>query len=223
MLNTLRNEHAAIIDYYYLDIPIWRVVPNALAPNSLIIDEATDQDRNSVEDFILINQGIVYLQAEFHSNNAFTDEDVNAVYQQCGLFRYRRVLLCRAAGEILGVAIINRSSLGMNFSFLENRVDLIIDNLLSNHRRQQVLTKLIHSTIEFYRDFPPQSLFVTITDGRGKEFLENSFYGTHIRTYSQSIWLRPAFTGFYAHIDNMYQRALKRIAKNNDTVRRGIA
>ncbi len=117
------------------------------------------------------NRSSVYLAAEGLDSDDLTLESVDELYRQADLRRYRSIYVAehRNHEQIVGIALAYRGPLGFNFSFLENRCDLIVSNLLNDETRQEVITTLVCAVAEQYADFPPQIIPV-IGDQRDATF-----------------------------------------------------
>ena len=68
----------------------------------------------------------------------------------------------KGSGEVIGLAVANRGPLGLNFSFLENRLDLLLSNKLDIKRGQHVSTVLLAETAEFFRSVQLDSIPIVV-------------------------------------------------------------
>jgi hypothetical protein len=74
--------------------------------------------------------------------------DVDTVYRAAKLRRRRKVLVALDHGETLGGCLVHDSSLGLNFSFLENAVEhLRVRPDLPSHRRAAVWNALATAAV----------------------------------------------------------------------------
>lgn len=140
-------------------------------PRSIVTDVATGTriDRISSANDELIHlanrvRGNVYVAAE---ELAGDDRELGAVewpYRTVGLRRFRRVWVCYdAAGHALGAALAYRGPLGFNFSFLENRCDLLIDPDVPDMGVAQIATWLLGAAATAYMDSEPDFIPVVAT------------------------------------------------------------
>jgi hypothetical protein len=78
---------------------------------------------------------------------------LDAKYREAGLRRYRAIFVAERHGAILGSAICNVASEGINFSFLENALEAVeVDASLAESEARAVFHGLICTAVEFYRE-----------------------------------------------------------------------
>lgn len=154
-------------------------------------------------------RGAVYVQAEELDAPDLELEAVDELYRLVGLRRFRKIWLAlsRPGDEPMGAIIAYRGPLGFNFSFLENRCDLLISPALDDTRRALVAEALLQAASPIYDDFLPARLFVA-TDSHTATCLTAS--GAQLlREYAQSIWLRRGYEGNYRHTESFYDRMIR--------------
>jgi hypothetical protein len=158
-------------------------------------------------------RGSVYVTAE-DLNGDVEFQAVDELYKQVGLRRTRRVWLAyrRHTDEPVGAALAYRGPLGINFSYLENRCDLLLSATLSQSEVPNVVSALLRASSAAYHDFEldeiPLIADEIATDALlkiGAEFL---------RHYCQGIWLKDGHPRFYRHVDGFYSRLLARVEKH---------
>jgi len=154
-------------------------------------------------------RGSVYLAAEDLDGDV-EFEAVDELYKRVGLRRTRHVWLAyrRYTDEPIGAAIAYRGPLGINFSYLENRCDLLLSATLLQSEVPNVVSSLLRAASAAYHDFEldeiPLIADEIATDALlriGAEFL---------RHYCQGIWLKDGHPRFYRHVDGFYSRLLAR-------------
>jgi len=140
---------------------------------------------------------------------------IDQLYRRVGLRRTRRVWLAyqTRTQEVLGAAIAYRGPLGINFSYLENRCDLLISPKVSQIETTKVARALLRAVSPAYQDFELDEIPLVVDSHSvqacrelGAEFL---------RHYCQGIWLKDGCSAFYRHIDAFYSRVLLRAEKNS--------
>jgi hypothetical protein len=99
-------------------------------------------------------RGSIYVMAE----ELQQDVEFNAVdelYRGVGLRRTRHVWLAFRANreEPIGAAIVYRGPLGVNFSYLENRCDLLLHPTLPQSEVSEVASSLLKASSAAYEDF----------------------------------------------------------------------
>ena len=137
---------------------------------------------------------------------------VNQLYQLVGLSRYRRVWMATAKGSDRPVmaAAAYRGPLGMNFSFLENRCELIVAPDADPSQITAVAPALLAAATEAYRDFELPYIPVVACDAANEAL--DAAGARWVRNYSQSVWTHDACPGFYRHINRIYERLLTRVS-----------
>jgi hypothetical protein len=190
----------------------------SVTPDSSV--RVTPYNRTQHEELCMLAsyaRGDVYVTGE----ELDTDVELRAVdelYRTVGLRRTRHVWLAyRQHGDIpVGAAIAYRAPLGINFSFIENRCDLLIDPALEQNEVPGVASALLGAATAAYSDFELNEIPVVADQcveptmvGLGAEFLRN---------YCQGIWLKDGLPGLYRHVDNFYARMLHRTERRNSQI-----
>jgi hypothetical protein len=116
---------------------------------------------------------------------------VDRRYRRVGLRRYRRILTATdRTGRLLGAALAHRGPLGMNYSFLENRCDLLLAQTTPDQAATTAQT-LAAAAAETYQDFPPGFIPVMVTAHRPTDTdIDQALGGDLLQTYAQAVWLR---------------------------------
>src|SRR3979409_1324372 len=99
-------------------------------------------------------RGSIYIAAEeLEQDVEFTA--VDELYRRVGLRRTRHVWLAYRANkeEPIGAAIAYRGPLGVNFSYLENRCDLLLHPTLPESEVSDVASSLLKASSAAYEDF----------------------------------------------------------------------
>jgi hypothetical protein len=142
------------------------------------------------------------------------------LYRRVGLRRTRHVWMAYRKGaspwgsknELVGAAIAYRGPLGLNFSFLENRCDLLFSPSLPESEIQGVAAALLAPVATVYEDFELEDIPV-ITGETAIPALLN-LGGQFIRHYCQCIWLKGGYARAYRHVDSFYSKVLVRAEKH---------
>lgn len=165
-------------------------------------------------------RGQIYVVAEGLAGDVeFTG--INQLYRRVGLRRTRHVWLAygKRTQEVLGAVIAYRGPLGVNFSYLENRCDLLISRNVSQTETTAVARGLLRAAVDAYQDFELDEIPLIADDHSAQACrqLEAEF----LRHYCQGIWLKDGCSAFYHHIDGFYSRLLQRAEKQS--VREALA
>ena len=157
-------------------------------------------------------RGSIYVTAEELDRDVAL-QSVDCLYRTVGLRRTRHVWLAYRAGsdEVLGAALAYRGPLGLNFSFIENRCDLLLDPAVSDHDAEAATSALLSAAQAAYDDFELEEIPVVADRSamptlcaRGAQWLRN---------YCQGIWLKDGQPLLYDHVDRFYSRLLDRAGR----------
>jgi len=150
----------------------------------------------------------------FASGSELLDEDfelaeVDELYRLVGLRRYRQIWLgyCDHNDEPSVIAIAYRGPLGFNFSFLENRCEIIAAPELTEAQFDGIFGALINQIAPFYSEFVPG--FIPVVVDRKSAPLLRERGAEPLQSYCQSMWLREGFQSYYRHIEKFYVHLLK--------------
>src|SRR5712691_4247010 len=157
-------------------------------------------------------RGSIYITAEeLEQDVEFTA--VDELYRGVGLRRTRHVWLAYQANkeEPVGAAIAYRGPLGVNFSYLENRCDLLLHPTLPESEVSETASALLTACSKAYDDFELEEIPVI-----AEEMATHVLYklgAEFLRHYCQGIWLRDGHPRFYRHVDGFYTKLLTRMEK----------
>jgi hypothetical protein len=115
--------------------------------------------------------------------------------------------------EALGAAIAYRGPLGLNFSFVENRCDLLLDPRLSEAEAAAASSALIDASMAAYADFELDDVPV-VADTSAAPAL-SALGGQFLRNYCQGIWLKDGHALLHRHVDRCYARLLTRVERRS--------
>jgi hypothetical protein len=158
-------------------------------------------------------RGEVYVIAEE------IDRDVelagaDRLYQAVGLRRTRQVWLAYRKGSprAIGAVLAYRGPLGLNFSFLENRCDLLVSPHLTAAEAADVTTALLQAAMPAYSDCALGDVPVVADQASTSGLLGCG--GELLRSYCHGIWLQEGQATLCRHVDSFYTRLLKREQRN---------
>ncbi len=159
-------------------------------------------------------RGSVYVSAEDLASDVGL-EAVNSLYQKVGLRRNRRVWLAydQRKDEPIGAALAYRGPLGLNFSFVENRCDLLLNPTLAESDVPAAVRALLKASAAAYTDFELDEIPV-VTDQMAAPAL-SQLGAEFLRHYCQGIWLKNGQERLYRHVDGFYSRLLLRAERCN--------
>jgi len=159
-------------------------------------------------------RGSIYIAAEELERDVEFSA-VNELYSRVGLRRTRNVWLAYSANkeEPVGAAIVYRGPLGVNFSYLENRCDLLLHPTLPEGEVSAAAAALLSASAEAYKDFELEEIPVI-----AEEMATHVLYklgAEFLRHYCQGIWLKDGHPRFYRHVDGFYTKLLARMEKHD--------
>jgi hypothetical protein len=173
------------------------------------VETATDADLPELRAFIARARSDVFLSAEGLLEEDLGLDSVDQIYARVGLRRYRRVVAVRAIRDsmLLGVALAYRGPLGLNFSFLENRCDLILPPQLPMAEAVVVCSALCAGAGNVYEEFE-LGVIPLVIDVRHSGALR-ALGAEYVRDYAQSACLQSGFADWYRHTERCYARLMK--------------
>lgn len=168
--------------------------------------------REALRTLAILTRGSVYVTAEGLERDVEL-KAVDDLYRSVGLRRSRRVWLAYLHGtdEAVGAALAYRGPLGLNFSFIENRCDLLLHPRLSEADAAVVTASLIDASAAAYSDFELDD--VPVVADRAAAPALGALGGRVLRDYCQGIWLKDAQPSLYRHVDRFYTGLLNRVEK----------
>ncbi len=206
MVGTVGDSLSSVTTHTYFAVPRARARQDI--PGVRVV--ACDASRtDALCDLAARSRGPVYAHAEELEH----DVDLQAVdrlYRAVGLRRTRQVWLAYRAGEDVpvGAALAYRGPLGLNFSFLENRCDLLLAPGVSAQQATDVTVALMSRAAEAYEDFELEEIPV-VADSLSEAALV-ACGGQLLRSYCQGTWLKRGQPALYRHVDRFYTRLLHR-------------
>jgi hypothetical protein len=194
-------QHSSVAEVHYLAVPV------GVRPETAGGVTVTPWTRRQSGLFELAvrTRGRVYAVAEELDHEDLLLDAVDQLYSTVGLRRYRRVWLAMLDGYYgpVGAAVAYRGPLGSNFSFLENRCELLVEPTLTDEQAGAVTEALVGAATAAYEDFPPQTMPL-VADERTAPAVRR-MGGEPIRRYAHGMWLRPGFVTWYRHLERLYQ------------------
>lgn len=159
-------------------------------------------------------RGSVYVTAEELQDDV-EFKAVDEMYRTVGLRRTRRVWLAYRGykDEPIGAVIAYRGPLGVNFSYIENRCDLLLHPTLPDSDVLNVAAGLLKAASSAYQGFELNAIPV-ITDQIAAAAL-TKLGAEFLRHYCQGIWLKGGELRLYRHVDGFYARLLARSERHS--------
>jgi hypothetical protein len=212
MVKTIGESLSSVQRHAYFGLPRTLVLP---AAKRIRVVPYSASHKSALLEIASRARGRIYVVAEeLEQDTEF--ETVAELYRSVGLRRSRHVWLAYRANkeEPIGAAIAYRGPLGINFSYLENRCDLLLLPTLPDSEVADVSSALLTAASAAYKDFELAEIPV-IADEMATHALVK-LGGEFVRHYCQGIWLKDGHPGFYKHVDSFYSRILARLERQQE-------
>jgi hypothetical protein len=210
MVQSLGDSLAAVHQHMYFAVP--RQLP-AKRISSVQIEPYDPSQQIGLCGLATQARGALYVSAEA------LDRDVelaaiDRLYQAAGLRRTRRVWLAYRKGtrQPVGAALAHHGPLGVNFSFIENRCDLLVSPVLNPADAADVTTALLQAAAAAYDASALDDIPVVADQASASALLGCG--GQLLRSYCQGIWLKDGQPALYRHLDGFYTRVMDRERRN---------
>jgi hypothetical protein len=167
---------------------------------------AVEPEHEALAEFATRVRSGPFVEAEELNGPDVELERLDELYRRVGLRRFRRVLgvASEKKDALAGLVLAYRGPLGLNFSFLENRCDLLVDPDLPTDEVQRVCAKLLAAAAPIYEDFELRSIPVVI-DLRHAGHVR-AVGGRYVRYYAQGLGLREGYERWYRHTERFYEK-----------------
>ena len=133
-------------------------------------------------------------------------EGLDAEYRRLGLRRYRHVFGVRSEvnKKFSGRALVCRGPIGLNFSFFENRCEIVLPSDAGQEVCRDLAKALIRKCAGAYADFELDCIPLMVSECDSG--LIESLGGIPVRPYARSVWRAEGFDRWYSHVTSIYQR-----------------
>lgn len=206
MVGSLGDSLSSVSTHIYFAVPRARAAQGV--PGVRVVPCDASRTR-ALCDLAARSRGAVYVTAEELEHDVDL-QGVDRLYQAVGLRRTRQVWLAYRAGEDapVGAALAYRGPLGVNFSFLESRCDVLLAPGLSPQHATDVTAALMARAADAYDGFALEEIPVVAEPASVTALAACG--GQMLRTYCQGIWLKRGQPALYRHVDRFYTRLLHR-------------
>ncbi len=164
-------------------------------------------DLDEIHDFLSRERGELYIQSMDLNSPDLELATLDDIYRQYGLSRRRQILLSRSSdGQLAGMVIINRGSVGLHFSQIENAVEFIGDSRLPAVLLNQVLNSLMQQVQSAYSDWELPFIPLLVHSHQASQLTlpQMNFQ----RQYNLMICSRANFVNWFAYLMNEYENSL---------------
>jgi hypothetical protein len=210
MVQTIGESLSSVQRHAYFSLPKKISLPSAGGIRTVAYNSS---HKGALSAIATATRGRIYVTAEELTGDV-EFEALDELYRRVGLRRTRRVWLAYRGNknEPIGAAIAYRGPLGLNFSYLENRCDLLLHPTLPESEALSVVASLLKASSVAYRDFELDEIPVIADQIAVPALLKLGV--DFVRHYCQGIWLKEGHPGFYRHVDGFYSKLLLRAEKH---------
>ena len=210
MVQTIGTSHSSIQQHMYFALSRKLPLPSAGGIRVVPYDSSHNEALCAIAS---VSRGDIYVNAEELASDVEL-QAVDELYRGVGLRRTRKVWLAyhESKNEPVGAALAYRGPLGANFSYLENRCDLLLDPGLGDADVSDVVISLLRAASKEYEDFELGTIPV-IADSVASVVLIQ-LGAEYLRDYCQGIWLKNGSLRFYRHVEGFYSKLLARSEKH---------
>lgn len=209
MIQAIGGSLSSVQNYSYFGLPRALHLTSDQGIRVVPYDAACHKDLCSLAE---TTRGHVYVTAEELETDVPL-QSLDLLYRRVGLRRTRNVWLAYRQNRPIGAAIAYRGPLGLNFSFLENRCDLLLNPNLPETELQKTVSALLGAAVTAYRDFELDFIPVIAGDEAVPVLLKLG--AELLRHYCQCIWLKGGYPRSYRHVDSFYSKVLDRARKRS--------
>ncbi len=214
MVKTIGESLSSVQRHLYFALPRKLVMP---AQKGIRVVPYTPSHKEALCTIAAAARGNVYVTAEELQGDV-EFKAVDEMYRSVGLRRTRRVWLAYRGykDEPLGAAVAYRGPLGVNFSYIENRCDLLLHPTLPDSDVAGVTASLLKVSSSAYQGFELDAIPVITDEIAGAAMTELG--AELLRHYCQGIWLKGGQLRLYRHVDAFYSRLLARSERHASQV-----
>lgn len=207
MIQAIGGSLSSAQNHAYFALPRAVSLPSAAGVRIVQYEPAYNRDLCWLAE---ATRGHVYVAAEELATDAPL-KSLDLLYHRVGLRRTRHAWLAYRQNRPVGAAIAYRGPLGLNFSFLENRCDLLLSAELPEAEVQTVVAGLLGAALTAYDAFELD--FIPLVSAESAMPLLSAMGAQFVRHYCQCIWLKGAYPRSYRHVDSFYSKVLDRARK----------
>jgi hypothetical protein len=209
MIQATGGSHSSSQNQAYFALHRGLPMPEDSAIRVLNYEQAYNKDLCSIAE---ATKGRVYVAAEELAGDV-SFKALDLLYRRVGLRRTRHVWLAynKRQNRPIGAAIAYRGPLGLNFSFLENRCDLLLLPSLSETEMVSAASALLNAAVRAYENFELEHIPLIVSEDNVPVLM--NLGAEFIRHYCQCIWLKAGYPRSYRHVDSFYSKILDRAGK----------
>jgi hypothetical protein len=178
------------------------------ASEEISISPLQEEDYPAFRNLLLQERGELYLNTMDLKPESLTLADLNEQFQQAGLFRSRVVLIAKSveSRKIRAILLINRGSVGLHFSLIENSSELILDSFYQGSAATRIASQLLEAARSYYLDCPLDHMPLLVKSSQSS--LVESQSALFQRQYNLLICDRANFFNWVNYLFQAYEKSL---------------
>ncbi|MEP7323180.1 MAG: hypothetical protein ABI761_14740 [Saprospiraceae bacterium] len=198
--DVLGNDHSSLTSWNYYECN--RI--NPYHSRDIHVQKGTSSNYFSFESFVRENMDATWLDSEEFNSEDLELESLNSIYKEVGLERTRTIYMAFQNKEDLpsAVAICNRAPLGMNLSFLENRVVLLFRKQIDRNDVVDLIRALLPQIAKQYNNLTLNYIPLLISE-ENSAIVEEVFHFPLIKKYNQSICSKEVYPEWYKYVNDL--------------------
>ena len=153
----------------------------------MIGQKVTDEDLADIRSFVIENYSEEFATANEIDNADKELQSLNTLYSNLGLSRSRETFVVRSESDnsIEGILVFNWGPIGLSFSFLENRIDILTPQDIDLEKGDRIVMALLRLAKDSYGGSPLETIPVVLRPCL-RSAAEDAG-ATFLRNYSQTI------------------------------------
>src|SRR5205807_2527083 len=210
MVQTIGQSLSSVQRHMYFALPKDSRLPSGGRVRVIPYDSSHQEALCSIAS---VSRGSIYVAAEQLATDPRLAE-VDQLYREVGLRRTRQIWLAyrEYKDEPIGAVIAYRGPLGLNFSYIENRCDLLLHPTLPEADVEDVVSGLLRASAPAYKDFELDTIPVIAEEIAAPALVQLG--AEFLRHYCQGTCLQEGQLRFYRHVEGFYSRLLARVEKH---------
>ena len=211
---SIGTKYASVASYGYFFLPKNQMFHD---PPDISIVRYKKEFHSMLFQFLSDKMGSLYVTTEEWDQDDIELSHVDELYKRYDLFRSRAVWLAMNSkyDRLAGVIIAYRGPLGLNFSLMENRIELILDDNLSENTSRSVSGKLFESATSVYSSDYPLDIIPVVIHSKSADILKQLDI-EFVRIYNKSSWINKGFEPWCRHVANFFSILEQRFASKKN-------
>jgi len=200
-----KYAHSILFDYLFINAS-----KLSNATNKSHIRQLFNKDHKEAFHLVKTFIGDVFAKVEEFDKDDLELNELDKLYNKSGLSRKRYFFaLYSKNNQPLGIAIVYKGPLGINFSFLKNASIVLVRDDIDKKLIEATMNNLLLTIAPVYKDFALNTIPVLTNKTCSQLLVKNGH--TFFREYKKVMWSKEINTKCYDYIDNIYGKIITRI------------